>query len=225
MKKGFCFLLFAFSLASCAPAAATATPESIAVQSTVAAAPWLADLDACARSNVVRVELCVADYFDLNGVMLVMRIGQPTNLTSPAYQIGTDDLLVIVNRQNPISKLTTNQMRGLFTGQVQTWEAINGTDAPVQVWVFPSGEDVQQIFDQTALGGSPVASAARLANSPDEMSQAVANDVNAIGVLTRHWKAGNVSDVFTVASVPVLAITPSEPQGASARILTCLQKR
>ena len=224
MKKGFCFLLSAFFLASCAPTVATATPETIAVQSTAAAVPWLADLYICGGNDVIRVELRVAGYFDLNSTILVMRIGQPVSLTYSAYQIGTDDLLVIVNRQNPTNKLTADQVRGLFTGQIQTWKVINGTDTSVQVWVFSANEDVQQIFDQTALGGSPVTSTARLANSPDEMSQAVANDVNAIGVLTRHWKTENVSDVFTVTSVPVLAITSSEPQGASARILACLQK-
>jgi hypothetical protein len=56
------------------------------------------------------------------------------------------------------------------------------------------------------------------------MSQAIANDVNAVGILTRHWKAGNVSDVFTVTTVPVLAIPSSDPQGVVQQVIACLQK-
>ena len=83
----------------------------------------------------------------------------------------------------------------------------------------------QNIFENTVLGGSPVTSLARLANNPDEMSQAISKDVNAIGLLTRHWKTGDTSEVFTAASnLPVLAITQSQPQGVLAQILACLQK-
>ena len=221
------FTLYGFIIltASCTPAKPTATPETIRVQYSFATQPWLAYLNNCAGMNIVAAELRAAEYQEPLSADLVMRIGQPDNLTNPAWQIGSDDLLVIVNSQNPITKLTTAQVRGLFTGQIQNWKDVNGADVPMQVWVFPAGEDVQQIFDQTVLGGSPVTSMARLANNPDEMSQAVSKDANAIGIITRHWKTENTSDVFTAANnLPILAISLSEPQGTLAQILGCLQK-
>jgi hypothetical protein len=92
------------------------------------------------------------------------------------------------------------------------------------VWVFAEGEDVQGVFAST-LGGNPVVSTARLATSPDEMSTAVASDQNAIGVLSRYWKAGNVTEVFTAASAPVLAITLTEPREAVSQLIACLQQQ
>lgn len=194
------------------------------MQYTAATTPWLSDLYACAGNNIVKTELRAVDFLDLEAADLIMRVGQPADLPLPAYQIDTEDILVIVNPKNPIKKLTLEQVRGLFSGQIMNWKDIDGPNAPVQVWVYASGEDVQQIFNQTALGGSPVTSFARLATGPDEMAQAVADDVNAIGILTKHWKADNVSDVFTVASVPVLAITPSESQMELNNNLACMQK-
>ena len=173
---------------------------------------------------MVKAEQSTADFPNLQTANMAIRIGQPDDLTFPAYQIGSEDILVIVNPQNPLNTLIAEQVRGLFTGQIQNWQEVNRSSAPVQVWVFASGEDVQQIFEQTILGGSPVTSTAKLATSMEEMSQAIAKDVNAIGILPRHWKTGNVSEVFTVATVPVLALTPSEPQGAVQGILACLQK-
>ncbi len=170
-------------------------------------------------------ELRAADFQDLQSADLVIRIGQPDNPTSYAYQIGTDDLLVIVNSRNPVNKLTADQVRGLFTGRIQNWKDVNGANAPIQAWVFPSDEDVQQVFEQAVLGGSPVTSAARLANSPDEMLQAIVKDVNAIGIITRRWNTGNALVVFTSAgSLPVIAGSLSKPQGTLAQILACLQK-
>jgi phosphate transport system substrate-binding protein len=156
---------------------------------------------------------------------MVMRIGLPARLITTAYQIGTDDLLVIINPQNHVNELTADQVRAIFTGRIQTWEAINGTDALIQVWVYSEGEDVQQVFEKSVLGGSPVTSLARLANSPEEMSQAVSNNPSAVGIITRRLKTGTTSDIFTAASsLPVLVFTRSEPQGPLAQILACLQK-
>ncbi len=225
MKRTFSFFFLTFLLlTSCTPSTPTVTAESIAVQYTAATVPWLADVYDCAGANTVTAEQRAADFLDPQSVDLALRVGQPDNLTFPAYQIGSEELLVIVNPQNPVNALTAEQVRGLFTGQVLNWQEVNGSNAPVQVWVFAAGEDTEQIFEQTALGGSPVTSTARLAAGPDEMAQAIADDVNAVGILTRRWKAGNVSDVYTVAAVPVLALTPDQITSLVTEIIACLQK-
>jgi hypothetical protein len=69
-----------------------------------------------------------------------------------------------------------------------------------------------------------VTSSARIAVHPQQMSDTLVNEVNTVGVLPRHWKAGDSRDVFTAAKVPVLAITSSEPQGVIQGLISCLQK-
>ena len=209
---------------ACSPATPTAEVETLYVQYTFAAQPWLADLSQCAGSLVIAPELRAADALDPKSVELVMRNNENFQSTLPAFQIGTEDILVIVNPQNTAGKLTSEEVQSLFSGHTTNWQEIGGSDSPVQVWVFAPGEDIQQIFTQALLSEAPVTSLAHLASSPEEMTQAIAADAGAIGLLTRHWKAGNVSEAYTVATVPVLAITPSEPQGALADALACLQK-
>jgi hypothetical protein len=225
MKRSFAFIILAcFLLSSCNSATATPTVEKFTVQYTAASVPWLAGLYSCASTKVIEADQRAADLIDVQSADMAIRIGQPDKLTFPAYQIGNDDLLVITNPQNPVGKLSSEQVRGLFSGQIQNWQEVNGTDGQVQVWAFSSGEDVEQLFEQITLEGSPITSIARLATGPDEMSQAIANDKNAIGILTRHWKAGNVAEVFTVASLPVLALTPEKPKEEIKELIACLQK-
>jgi hypothetical protein len=90
--------------------------------------------------------------------------------------------------------------------------------------VFAAVEDVQQIFDREVLHGSPVTSLARLATSPQQMSDTLNAENGAVGVLPRHWKAGTARDVYTIPDVPVLAILKSEPQGVVRDLLSCLQR-
>jgi hypothetical protein len=56
------------------------------------------------------------------------------------------------------------------------------------------------------------------------MSDRLVNEANTVGILPRHWKAGDTRQVFTVATVPVLAITDSEPEGVIKQLIGCLQK-
>ena len=226
MKRTFFLIvLVCFLLPSCNPGPPTARPEELTVQYSAASVPWLATLYNCADGTVVTSEQRGADFLDPQSVNMVIRIGKPDKLIAFAYQIATDDLLVIANLKNPTSRLTEDQVYSLFSGQIQNWKTINGIDAPVQVWVFPTGEDIQGIFNQTVLHGSPVTSAAHLADSPDEMLQAVEKDVNAIGIITHRWISGNISSIYTAASsLPVLAITLSKPQGTLAQVLDCMQK-
>jgi hypothetical protein len=63
-----------------------------------------------------------------------------------------------------------------------------------------------------------------VAVSPQQMSDTLVNQSNAVGILPRHSKVGDVRDVFSVAKVPVLAVTQSKPQGAVNQLIGCLQK-
>jgi hypothetical protein len=56
------------------------------------------------------------------------------------------------------------------------------------------------------------------------MSDTLVNQPNTVGILPRHWKVGDAREVFSVGTVPVLAITQNEPQGAVQQLIACLQK-
>ncbi|MDO9128332.1 MAG: substrate-binding domain-containing protein [Anaerolineales bacterium] len=230
MPFQFSFFLLTFLLStiplltSCSPTPPAAIPEAITVQYTAAAQPWLMEAYDCAGVNTVIAELRAANYLEFNHNTLSMRIGEPLFLTAPVYQIGSEEIVIVVNPQNQIGDLATENVRSIFSGRITRWDELGGKEAAVQVWVFASGEDLQQVFDAQVLGGMPVTSHARLAASPQEMINAIAADGNAIGILTRRWMENNLREVFASASVPVLVITSSEPQGTIQALISCLQK-
>lgn len=196
----------------------TPTPVVVRVYATAAAQAWQTELFDCATKQSAALVLS-----DPGSADILLRIGEPLNLSMPAFQLGWEEIVVIVNKVHPFGQLQTEQATELFTGEISDWSQITPTETgPVKVWVFAAGDDVQQVFSKT-LAGKPIVSGARLATSPEEMSQAVANDPNAVGILSRHWKTGNVSDAYVATSAPVLAITPSEPQGVVKDLLACLQ--
>ena len=205
------FFTLLLLISSCAPNA-TPAPETriVSIYTTPATQPWLADVFACAPFGTV---INVAS--DPASADISLRLGELELLTAHPYQIDTEDILVVTPRQSPVQNLTVEGVRELFAGQ---------GDPSVQVWVYAVGEDVQRIFEQAVMQGRSVTSSARLATSPQQMSDVLNNTPNTVGILPRHWKVGDSRSVYTIPDVPVLALTDKEPRGAIQAIIACLQK-
>ena len=209
MKKQFFFLVLSFFIVvSCAPATQTSQTQVVSVYATSAAQPWLTELYTCADNSPVTLNL-TADKPDI-----ILRVGEPEIIISPVYQIDEEEILIVTNRESPVQNLTLAQAQDLFA---------QGSDS-AQVWVYASDADVQIVFDQLVMKGRSVTSFAGLATSPQQMSDRINAEKDAVGILQKHWVTGNVREVFSAGTVPVLAITNEEPQGTVKDLISCLQK-
>jgi hypothetical protein len=197
-------------VSSCSPPPVPATPQVVSVYSTFAAEPWLPQVYDCAGTSPIISRVAESASADI-----VLRVGEPKTLASYAYQIDSEDILIVTQRQSPVQNLTLDEARNLFAGQ---------GEPSVQVLVYASGEDAQDVFDEFVMGGSSITSSAGVAATPQQMSDILVNESNTVGILPRRWKAGDVREVFKVATVPVLALTNSEPQGLIKELIACLQK-
>ena len=208
------FLLSSIFLFSCVTSTPVRpAPQLVTVYSTSAALPWLNDLYTCAAQQN---SVALSRLEDASSAEIVLRVGEPRILTSPAYQVDTEEILIVTHRASPIQNSDLGGVRELFAGL---------GDPSVQVWVYASEEDVQDVFDQAVMEGRAVTPSARLAVNPQQMSDTLVNESNTVGILPRHWKVGDVREVFSVATVPVLAVTQGEPQGAIKELIGCMQAK
>src|SRR5215204_6568881 len=125
MRKIFLLSLILPSLltSSCSTSTPQPTPQIVSVYSTAAAQPWLTELYDCAatQKNVVlsRVD-------DSSAADIILQFGEPT-IPSFAYQIDTEEVLIVTQRQSPVQNLTLEEARALFVGL---------GDPSMQVWVY-----------------------------------------------------------------------------------------
>ena len=208
MKPISIFLLLSFVLFSCSPVTQTVSQTDVVkVYATSAAQPWLTELYACAE-NVPAVLNVNADEPDI-----YLRVGEPEVIISPIYKIDEEEILIVTHRESPVQNLSLDVAQTLFAQGIPS----------AQVWVYSSDADVQIAFDQLVMKGRSVTSSAKVAVSAQNMSDVLNSESNAVGVLPRHWKAGNVREVYSAGNVPVLAVTNKEPQGAIKELIGCLQ--
>jgi len=215
MRKILFFSLTLFSLLISSCSTGTPPPSTlqvVSVYSSSAAEPWLTELYDCAatQSSVVlsRVD-------DSNAAEIILQVGEPAVLSPFAYQIDSEEILIVTQHQSPIQNLTLEDARALFMGLA---------DPSVHLWVYASDADIQHAFDQLVMNGGSVASSAMVAANPQQMSDTLVNQPNTVGVLPKNWKVGDSRIVFTAGTVPVLALAKSEPIGTVKELIACLQK-
>lgn len=73
--------------------------------------------------------------------------GKPFKEVIVAY----DALTVIVNPKNPVSKLTREQLEGIFTGKITNWKEVGGKDMKIVVYSRESSSGTYEFFKENVL--------------------------------------------------------------------------
>ena len=97
------------------------------------------------------------------------------------YLIGSYAVGILVNAENPVSNLTSNQVRSLFTGKVQNWKAVGGADAPVHLIVRDPVSGTYLGFKELAMANQDYAPQVQLFTNSVGIADAIARDPLAIG--------------------------------------------
>jgi len=63
-----------------------------------------------------------------------------------AFKIGTDGVALIVHADNPLSKITSEQVEQLFTGTINNWSALGGDDAAVHLISLGTEHGTYELF-------------------------------------------------------------------------------
>ncbi|MCL2046357.1 MAG: substrate-binding domain-containing protein [Oscillospiraceae bacterium] len=67
--------------------------------------------------------------------------------------IGKDALVFIVNRDNPIDNLTTEQVQKIFTGEYTNWSELGGNDEQIRAYQREEGSGSQTLMDKLVMQG------------------------------------------------------------------------
>jgi phosphate transport system substrate-binding protein len=98
-------------------------------------------------------------------------------------QVGWTGILIAVPPGNPVSGLSADDVRGIFTGRIDRWETVNGAPGTIRLTAYGPGSGWADAFAVFVLGGDRLAGEAVLAPSADAMRTAVLEDPRAIGFL------------------------------------------
>ena len=90
-------------------------------------------------------------------------------------------MAVVVNAANPIVNLTREQVRDIFTGVIQNWKEVGGSDVPIHLFIRDPISGTYLGFRELAMENKPYADTPNLLTSYETIVEAVAKDTNGIG--------------------------------------------
>lgn len=98
-----------------------------------------------------------------------------------AVVIGYDAVAVIVNSQNPVDDLTSEQLRGIFAGEILVWSELGGQEADIQVVSREDGSGTREAFESRVMQGEGVTTMAVVMPGSEAMGHFVGDNPLAVG--------------------------------------------
>lgn len=123
------------------------------------------------------------------------------------YVIALDGLPIIVHKSNPLTQLSKETIKKIFSGKITNWSQLKRDKGKINIYARDNNSGTYDTFKSLVLGKkTPLAKGAKRFESNANLSDAVANDPNGIGFVglayVRNSKVLAVSDTDTRALIP-----------------------
>jgi phosphate transport system substrate-binding protein len=135
------------------------------------------------------------------------------------YLIGSYSVALIVNAASPVSNLTKEQVRDIFTGAIQNWKDIGGADAPIHLCGRDPVSGTHLGFREIAMENKHYASGLKTFTNYTGIAEAVAQDQNAIGYCSLDLASRSGVKALSIGGVPPTAAAVKEGKYPYARML------
>jgi phosphate transport system substrate-binding protein len=71
---------------------------------------------------------------------------------------GLDALVMVVNKNNPVSGMTTQDIRGIYTGAITNWQALGGSDQVIRPYQREANSGSQEMMLSLIMKDTPIKS-------------------------------------------------------------------
>lgn len=123
-----------------------------------------------------------------------------------AHVIGKSKAVVMINKSNPVTKLTKEQLKDLFSGKITNWKDVGGKDMPIIVVWARLTPGMNSLFINKVLDGITITKDVLETTTGPELKQNIVSNPEAIGI-----------SALSVADDTVKV--PEQPEAASDIVL------
>jgi phosphate transport system substrate-binding protein len=109
--------------------------------------------------------------------------------------IANDALSVIVNPSNKVSKLTREQLEGIFTGKIKNWKEVGGDDLQIVVYSRETSSGTYEFFKEHVMNRKNYASTVLNMPATGAIIQSVSQTKGAIGYVGLAYVSKEVKDI------------------------------
>jgi phosphate transport system substrate-binding protein len=139
--------------------------------------------------------------------------------------LGRGMVRTVVNRENPVSKLSKNQLKGIFTGRITNWKEVGGNDSPIIVVLSTLNPATLDTFKKIILDNEPYSREVLELGHMGELQNAVELNPEAITIGTSAVLSNGVKQVGTPEVFrAVTLISRGEPTAKVQKLIDFILK-
>jgi phosphate transport system substrate-binding protein len=97
------------------------------------------------------------------------------------FVIGKDRIKVIVNKENPVVKLSKDQLQKIFSGEIENWKDVGGSDEPILIAWGQLQQGTNTTFSKQIMDGKPITKDILAVSSANDVRTTIAANPSAIG--------------------------------------------
>ena len=98
-----------------------------------------------------------------------------------AHAIAMDGVCLVVHPSNPLSGLSTEQIRQIYTGQVTNWKSVGGADMPIVAISRDTSSGTYETFHNLVMNKEKMAGSVEYVNSNPQSHARVKTTAGAVG--------------------------------------------
>ena len=98
--------------------------------------------------------------------------------------IAKDGIAIIVNKANPVTGLTSEQLKQIYSGEYTNWKQVGGPDQTIVVVNREAGSGTRGAFEELVLGKTPNTNKCLVQASTGAVQQTVSITKEAIGYIS-----------------------------------------
>lgn len=119
------------------------------------------------------------------------------------FKWAIDGVGVVVNPGNPVTALTSAQVKAIFAGTIGNWKELGGADKAINIYTRDEASGTRAVFWKKAIDKGDISPKANVVVSNGAMKSAVAGDPYAIGYVS----VGHIDT--SVTPVALDGVTPT----------------
>jgi len=97
------------------------------------------------------------------------------------YKVALDGLSVYVHSSNPITELSLEQLKDIFSGKIRNWKDLGGLDSPITPYSRENSSGTYEFFKEHVLKGQDFVATAQTMPGTAAVIQAVSKEPKGIG--------------------------------------------
>jgi phosphate transport system substrate-binding protein len=141
-----------------------------------------------------------------------LEIAKDRGITLVEWKVALDGIAIIINPENPLSELTLEEIKNIYTGTTQYWSEIEGNEEKITTYGRQSNSGTYLFFQEHILEKEDYRSDMQSLNGNADIVEAVSRDKNGIGyvgIAYAEQRAGDITIIKVKRNSESPSIAPS----------------